>query len=63
MPIWLRKFTWSEIDKYYKEEAESIENAKTGGKGNKTLVSPNGKVNTPAFSQESKSFKGKTSYK
>jgi len=65
MPIWLRKFTWSEIDKHYKEEAKAMENAKSGGKGkgNKTLVSADGKVNTPAFAQESKAYKGKTSYK
>ena len=44
MPIWLRKFTWSEIDKHYKEESQAMENAKSGGKkGNKTLVSADGK--------------------
>ncbi len=65
MPIWLRKFTWSEIDKHYKEETKAMENAKSGGKGkgNKTLVSADGKINTPAFAQESKAYKGKTSYK
>ena len=63
MPIWLRKFTWAEIQKHYKEENDAIENAKSGKKGNKTLVSADGKVNTPAFAQESKAYKGKTSYK
>jgi len=65
MPIWLRKFTWTEIQKHYKEENKAIENAKSGkkGNGNKTLDSAVGTVNTPAFAQESKSYKGKTSYK
>ena len=63
MPIWLRKFTFSEINNYYSDEKKEYENAKNGGKGNKTLVSADGKVNTPAFVQESKAYKGKTSYK
>jgi|TARA_R110001632_G_scaffold99106_1_gene205806 hypothetical protein len=63
MPIWLRKFTFSEINNYYSDEKKEYENAKNGSKGNKTLVSADGKVNTPAFAQESKAYKGKTSYK
>ena len=63
MPIWLRKFTFSEINNYYNDEKKQYENAKSGGKGNKTLVSAEGKVNTPAFAQETKAYKGKTSYK
>lgn len=63
MPIWLRKFTFSEIDNFYKDEKSAFENAKNGNKGNKTLVSSEGKINTPAFAQESKAYKGKTSYK
>jgi hypothetical protein len=27
MPIWLRKFTFSEIDKFYKEEKSAYDNA------------------------------------
>ena len=42
---------------------KEYENAKNGSKGNKTLVSADGKINTPAFAQESKAYKGKTSYK
>lgn len=62
MPIWLRKFTFSEIDNYYKEEAKAIENAGKS-KGTKTLITPDGKVNTPEFLKASKDYKGKTSYK
>ena len=63
MPIWLRKFTFSELDKFYKAESKAIEDAKKGGKGTKTLVSSDGKVNTPEFLQASNPYKGKTSYK
>ena len=63
MPIWLRKFTYSEINNYYEEEKKSIENAKSGKKGTKTLISSDGKVNTPEFLKASKDYKGKTSYK
>ena len=65
MPIWLRRFTLSEIDGYYKEERKQMENAtknKKGG-GTKTLVDSDGKVNTPEFMKASKDYKGKTSYK
>jgi len=63
MPIWLRRFIFSEIDNYYKKEAKEMENAKSGGKGQKTLVSADGKVNTPEFLKTTKAYKGKTSYK
>jgi hypothetical protein len=63
MPIWLRKFTLSEIDNYYKNENEAHKAARSNTKGNKTLISPDGKINTPDFSSASKPYKGKTSYK
>lgn len=40
-----------------------MEAARAGKKGNKTLVSADGKINTPEFAKESKAYKGKTSYK
>ena len=40
-----------------------MENAKNNGQGSKTLISPDGKINTPNFSDASKQYKGKTSYK
>jgi hypothetical protein len=30
MPIWLRRYTFSEIDKFYKKESKAYEDAKTG---------------------------------
>ena len=51
MPIWLRKFTFSQIDQHYKDEAKAMEDARKGKKGGqtKTLVNSDGKVNTPEF--------------
>ena len=61
MPLWLRKFTFYEIKKYYQEEKEAVENQKTSGKT--SLVDSSGKVNAPAFRQASKQYEGKSSYK
>ena len=62
MPIWLRKFTFNEIQKFYQEEQEQIEN-QSGNNNNKTLVDPSGKVNVPEFVQNSKSYKKPAKYK
>ena len=61
MPIWLRKFTFNEIKKFYEEEKVAAEGKSQNGQTN--LVGPDGKVNTPAFSQASQQYKGKSSYK
>jgi uncharacterized protein YdaT len=63
MPIWLRKFTYSEIKDFYAEEKKQMENAGKSGASTKNLVNSDGKVNTPAFAEASKAYKGKTSYK
>ena len=63
MPIWLRKFTFSEIEKFYNDEKDQYEKARKGSKNNKTLIDKDGKVNTPEFLEASKPYKGKTSYK
>jgi len=63
MPIWLRKFTLSEINTFYENEKKAIENARSRKKGTKTLITPDGKVNTPEFLNATKDYKGKTSYK
>jgi hypothetical protein len=63
MPVWLRKYTYNEIKNFYSDEKSAQENASNGGKGTKNLVNPDGKINTPAFAEASKSYKGQTSYK
>ena len=62
MPIWLRKFTFSEIKNYHEEQAESLEKASTKS-NTKSLVNKDGTVNAPDFTQASEPYKGKTSYK
>ena len=45
MPIWLRRFTFNEIQKYHKEEQEAIENK---GKSNSTtVIGTDGKIKAP----------------
>lgn len=63
MPIWLRKFTFNEIKKHNDEANKAVEEAKSGNKGQKSLISPDGTVNTPEFLKASEPYKGKTSYK
>jgi hypothetical protein len=48
MPIWLRKFTFSRIDEFYKKEDESVEN-----KNQQTVVDPSGKITPPQFQKKS----------
>ena len=58
MPIWLRKFTFYEIDKYYKKQNEEYENSQNQGKT--TAIDSSGKVNSPAFAQTAKDYKPAT---
>jgi carbohydrate-binding DOMON domain-containing protein len=61
MPIWLRKFTFHKIEKWYSEENEVANKA---NQGNSTqVVSPDGKINVPEFLAASKQYKQKTSNK
>ena len=52
MPIWLRRFTFIEIQKYYQEEKESIENQ--GKSGSKTVIGADGKVKAPEYLSQAK---------
>lgn len=61
LPIWLRKFTFKEINDFYEEEAKAIKESKSSGK--KSLVGPDGKVNTPEFKKASQAYAKKSSYK
>ena len=61
MPLWLRKFTYNEIQKFYKDEKEEYE--KASGNNKSTLVSPDGKINSPEFLKSTQSFKKQSSYR
>jgi hypothetical protein len=50
MPIWLRKFTFIQIQNFYKEEEEAIKNK--GKKGSQTVINSEGQVKAPEFMQK-----------
>ena len=62
MPLWLRKFTFKEIQDYYEAEQAAIKNQQNP-KGSKSLIDKDGKVNVPQFKKASQAYKGKSSYK
>jgi hypothetical protein len=61
MPIWLRRFTFKQIADFYEDEKSSYENQSSGG--SKTVVNPDGTVNTPEFLQATKQYKSTPKYK
>ena len=61
MPLWLRKFTFKEINDFY--EAKSAAENNEHSAGTTSLVDSEGKINTPQFKQASKAYEGKSSYK
>lgn len=61
MPLWLRRFTFNEIRTYYEQQNESAKKQQSSNA--KSLVSPDGTVNTPEFMKASREYKGKTNYK
>ena len=60
MPIWLRRFTFNEIKKYYDEEKEANKPKNTGSK---TVVGTDGKVKAPEYTQQVHSNKKTLNYK
>ena len=52
MPIWLRRFTFIEIQKFYQEEKDSVENQ--GKSGSKTVIGADGKIKAPEYLQQAK---------
>ena len=52
MPIWLRKFTFTQIQNYYKEEQEATENKASSGKGKQTVVNSDGTIKAPDLFQK-----------
>lgn len=54
MPIWLRKFTFHEINEFYKKESEEYEKAKTKNTNQRTAIPKSGKISPPSFKVPSK---------
>jgi len=61
LPIWLRRFTFKEINDFYEKEASAYKSQQDGG--NTSLIDEDGKVNLKQFKSVSKDYKGKSSYK
>ena len=55
MPIWLRKFTFSTLQAYFKEEQKKIDETQGKNKGKQTAIGPDGKINPQAFTRPTKS--------
>jgi hypothetical protein len=61
MPIWLRKFTFIQIQNFYTEEKETLKNQ--GKKDNKSMVNSDGTINTPEFTKISQQYRPAPKYK
>jgi hypothetical protein len=48
MPVWLRRFTFSELDTFYKQQKQEMEKAAKGS-NTQTAISSTGKANPQAF--------------
>jgi len=48
MPVWLRRFTFSELDTFYKQQKQEMEKS-TKGSNTQTAIDSTGKVNPGAF--------------
>jgi hypothetical protein len=55
MPIWLRKFTFQEVNNFYKNQAEEIKKSQDKAKGVQNVLPADGKITPPKFKTPSKS--------
>ena len=55
MPLWLRNFTFSQIQKFHKDESDKFEKEKQKSKGKKTAIGQDGKINPAVFQKPTKS--------
>jgi hypothetical protein len=55
MPIWLRRYTFSQIQKFYKDENTAMEKAQSKNKNKQTAIGPDGKINPTVFQRPTKS--------
>lgn len=55
MPIWLRKYTFSQIQNFYKKSNEEAEAAQSQSSNKQTAIGPDGKINPAAFKKPTSS--------
>ena len=61
MPIWLRRFTYNEMIKFYEEEKNQVQN-KSNSSGTKTVVGADGKIKAPEYLSKAKNAKPSIKY-
>jgi hypothetical protein len=62
MPIWLRKFTYNEMIKYYEEENNKAQQSSKQS-GTKTIIGADGKIKAPEYLAKAKNTKTPIKYK
>ena len=62
MPIWLRRWTFNEIKKFYEEEKDTTKNPVKSEGGKKTVINSDGTIKTPELLQKVASTKKPVKY-
>ena len=52
MPTWLRRFTFLEIQKFYQEEKDAMENKGKNNSGKQTVINADGTIKAPELMQK-----------
>lgn len=52
MPLWLRRWTFNEIKKFYEEEKETAERKTSSNGGKQTVINSDGTIKTPELLQK-----------
>ena len=52
MPIWLRRFTFNQIQKHYTEEKDAMENKGKNNSGKQTVINADGTIKAPELMQK-----------
>jgi hypothetical protein len=63
MPIWLRRFTFNEIQTFYKEENDAYKKSSSSNSSNKTVIDQEGKIKKPEFLKNAKPNRKPIKYK
>ena len=63
MPIWLRRFTFNEILKYYDEESKAYNKSNNSNSKSKTVIDQDGKIKNPEFLKNPKPNRKPIKYK
>ena len=63
MPIWLRRFTFREIQTYYEKENKAYEKQNNTNSSSKTVIDQDGKIKKPKFLENAKPSRKPVKYK